>query len=318
MTTGARLVVVAIAAIPLALVATIHVDATARLTAAGGSLDGLLRTHALLAAAAAMLSAGLASWWLGRRPTRSPTDDSAARSQSASAGADVGRLRDELGAALAREREFSGHLAHELRTPLAVLRTGLELSRRRQASLEPDDRLDELLETVDDMGRLVNDLLMLARLGGAEPARRTPVAMRAVVEATWRRLEAKARARELAFEDRLPDDFTIAGDRDKLQIVLQNLLGNAVSYTERGGAIAVSSPRPDVVWIWDSGPQLAPDQLHRVFDRMWRADPARTDATQHAGLGLSLARALCENMGLRLGVENVASGGLAFVIAPAA
>ena len=100
-------------------------------------------------------------------------------------------------------------------------------------------------------------------------------------------------------------------------IVLQNLLTNAVSYTERDGSIAVEVGEGELLSVWDSGPQLPPESLERIFDRMWRADLARTDATQHAGLGLSLARGLCRHMEMDLRARNEDGGGLRLVVVPA-
>jgi signal transduction histidine kinase len=270
-----------------------------------GERDALLRSFVLLAAAAGVLVTGLVMWHLGR--ALAPVEAIAA---------ELPRLEHRLGGALEREREFSGHLAHELRTPLAVLRTGLDLALRKQpAGSDAHAHTIELLATVDEMNRLTDNLLLLARVErGADSTRLQPVAVRPIVEAIWRRFESKAEGRGLTFENRLDEDHRIDADRGKLQIVLQNLLANAVSYTESGGAIVVEHDEHVLLAVWDSGPQLPDEQRERVFDRLWRADLARTDATQHAGLGLSLARALCRHMALELTAENVATGGLRFAI----
>ena len=227
--------------------------------------------------------------------------------------------RERLRAALGREREFSGHVAHELRTPLAVLRTGLDLARRAQPpGTDEHAQLGELLETVDEMGALVDDLLLLARVErGADATQLRAVPLRPLVEAAWRNVEARASARGLRFDDRVPEGYEVQADPGKLHIVLQNLLTNAVSYTERDGSIAVEVGEGELLSVWDSGPQLPPESLERIFDRMWRADLARTDATQHAGLGLSLARGLCRHMEMDLRARNEDGGGLRLVVVPA-
>jgi two-component system sensor histidine kinase QseC len=234
--------------------------------------------------------------------------------------AELERLRTQLGSSLAREREFGEHLAHELRTPLAVLRMGLELSlRKHERGSAEHEHLRELLETTDEMRQMTDNLFMLARVehdGSHTELKREP--MRPLVDAVWRRLADKATTRKLSFDNAVADDHAIDADRGMLQIVVQNLLANAVSYTAQGGAIAVQHDGDVVLAVWDSGPQLPTDQLRRVFDRMWRADAARTDASRHVGLGLSLAQALCRRMALELAVENVASGGLRFVLRRAA
>lgn len=234
--------------------------------------------------------------------------------------AETGALLEKIGDALQREREFTGHVAHELRTPLSVLRTGLELSMRKLRSEEgraaqAREQLEELLQTVDEMTTLVSNLLTLARVErGAAATKLEPVTLRPMVESVWRRLEGKAKGRELSFKNRVPEDYVLQADPGKLHLVVQNLLANAVSYTERGGSIAVDADATEMLSIWDSGPQLDEDTLDRMFDRLWRADAARTDATEHAGLGLSLARALCRHMKMGLAAENTDDGGLRFVV----
>ena len=307
------------------------------LAAAGSSpeaveatLAGLRRQFILLGSAAALLLGGLIVWQvtvafapLWKLATRSERlegtlDDAELPLELQPFASRFNELVERLRGALARERQFTGHVAHELKTPLAVLRTGLELAMRKEDKGSPAyGRMEELLGTVDDMGKMVENLLMLARVEqGAETTQLSDVALAPLVDNVWRQFEARAQERDLAFENRLPPDHTAEGDAGKLHIVLQNLLGNAVSYTERGGKIAVEAADDEVIAVWDSGPQLDPDEIDRVFDRMWRADLARTDAAQHAGLGLSLVRALCRHMRMDASAHNVETGGLRFVVTP--
>ncbi|MCA9707983.1 MAG: sensor histidine kinase N-terminal domain-containing protein [Myxococcales bacterium] len=297
-------------------------------------LDDLARLFWLLGTLACLLVGGVAAWQVARGfvPVRRlATELSSLRPHELGGPLDttglpvellpfVSRLNtllERLQGALEREREFSGHVAHELRTPLAVLRTGLDLARRGEpAGSDAHAHLGELLDTVDDMGKMVDNLLMLARVErGADTTQLRAVELRPLVEGVWRSLAASAERRGLRFDDRVPEGHHVQADPGKLHIVLQNLLGNAVSYTERGGSIAVEAGPGQVLSVWDSGPQLDAEHLERVFDRMWRADLARTDAVQHAGLGLSLAQALCRHMKLELTAHNEDDGGLRFVVA---
>ena len=296
-------------------------------------LADVARLFWLLGTSACLLVGGVAAWQVARGfapVARLAADVEQAEATGAHATLDttglpaelvplVSRLNSvvaKLRGALHREREFSGHVAHELRTPLTVIRTGLELAMRKNGTTpEVTQRLDDLLETVDEMSRLVENLLLLARVErGAETTQLQRVSVAPIVDSIQRRFALQAEERGLSFENRIPADHEVQADAGKLHIVLQNLIGNAVSYTERGGQIVVDAAEGEVVSVWDSGPQLATAELERVFDRLWRADQARTDATQHAGLGLSLARALCRHMRLDLTAQNVPAGGLRFVV----
>jgi len=294
------------------LTAVLYAEASRRMAALGGAeledvLAPLGRSFVLLAGSTCLLLVAFVAWQAGRALPPAAETPIEPRSPA-------------LDAALEREREFTGHVAHELRTPLTVLNTGIELILRKQSpGSEAHFSLLELLGTVEEMRRVVDNLLLLARVErGADTTQLLPVAVRPLVDAVWRRLEEKAKGRGLHFDNRVPEDHRVAGDRGKLHLVIQNLLANAVSYTEQNGSIVVEGGADEPLSVWDSGPQIPRENLDRVFDRLWRADLARTDATQHAGLGLSLARALCRHMAMEVAAENVATGGLRFVVTPAA
>lgn len=298
-------IIAATVALVGALALALYVEASRRITGGDGSLAGLARFHGLLAAGVCLLLIALVLWQLRRG--LDPMHRMASELQ---------RLQERMRGALDREREFTGHVAHELRTPLTVLHTGLELALRKQPTTsETHFQLVELLGTVDEMQRLVENLLLLARVErGAESTQLQSIAVVPLIESVWKRFAEKAQRRGLTFENRMAQDHRVQADRGKLHMVIQNLLANAVSYTETGGSIVVEGSADEPIVVWDSGPQLSPEHLRRMFDRLWRADLARTDATQHAGLGLSLARALCRHMAIELTAENVETGGVRFVL----
>src|SRR5262249_29966560 len=140
----------------------------------------------------------------------------------------LNELLARLDASFAREREFTANVSHELRTPLAGLRTLLEVSARAP---RPDD-LAAALAIVVQMCNVVENLLMLARVdAGQLEILRGRVALRGLVEDCWRPHAALAAERGLALRNLVPDDAIAITDRDKLRVVLGNLLSNAVEYT---------------------------------------------------------------------------------------
>lgn len=328
---GVTLVLLALMPVALYVEVTRRVSAGVAASAVDETLGALAYSFGLLGGSAVLLAFAGGLWQL-RRATAAwqraadaldaaeiPPSPTAVPAEIAPFVRHLARLQTRLQGALDREREFTGHVAHELRTPLTVLKTGLELALRKQnAGTAAHGHTREMLDTVDEMRRLIDNLLLLARVErGAEVTKLEPVAVRSLVDAIWQRLAEKAEARGLAFENRLGDDYSLSADRPKLRMVLQNLLANAVSYTERGGTVIVSANQATRLAVWDSGPALSPEQLERVFDRMWRADVARTDAGQHAGIGLSLARALARQMGMDLIAQCPAEGGVCFALVAA-
>lgn len=223
----------------------------------------------------------------------------------------VERLNEALArldTAFARERRFSADVAHELRTPLAVLRASSELARN-----EPDlsegvaKRLDDMLETIDETVRLVEDLLMLARAeSGSSSIETEPVDIGEMVEHAWSKLEAAANGRGLSLRNEISAATYVESDSRKLSHVVSNLLSNAVAYTEEGGWIEVRSAPTEglVIEVSDSGPAIPDEQLPHLFDRFWRADEARSAVGEHAGIGLSLVKSLCGALELRVEAKN--------------
>ena len=221
-------------------------------------------------------------------------------------------LLERLAASFAREREFTANVSHELRTPLAGLRTLLEVSAHAP---RPDD-LAAALAIVVQMCQLVENLLMLARVdAGQLEIVRGRVAVRALVDDCWRPYAAAAAERGLALRNLVPDDAVAITDRDKLRVVVANLLSNAVEYTAAGGWIELSAGDGAVLDVIDSGPPIPADQLDRMFDRMWRGDTARSAAGVHCGIGLSLARSLAGCLGMSLTADARADGAVRFRLA---
>ncbi len=218
----------------------------------------------------------------------------------------VKKLDDLLGrldAAFARERQFTADVSHELRTPLAGLRTLLEVAAHVERTPEDyREALREAISIVTQLGALVENLLMLVRLdAGPIELVSHPVPLRELVVECWRPYAARAAERGLVFRNLVPEDAALTTDRERLRLVLGNLLANAVEYTESGGWIEVASLPGSALEVADSGPMIPAAQLERVFDRLWRGDDARADADGvHCGIGLALSRSLCTCLALSL------------------
>jgi two-component system OmpR family sensor kinase len=244
-----------------------------------------------------------------------------------------------------RMRRFIADAGHELRTPLTAIRGFAEYYRQRGGmetrwdhaetpatggGLTPSD-LDRLMQRVEKeaarMGLLVEDLLLLARLDQQRPLARQPVdllslAGDAVHDA---RLLAPGRTVDLSVQPGAA--FLVIGDEPRLRQVIGNLMSNALTHTPDGTPIEVSigsgtldprlpdSPPAVTLDVTDHGPGMTPEQAHRVFERFYRTDQARTRATGGSGLGLAIVNALVSAHGGVASVRTAPGKGATFRIA---
>jgi two-component system, OmpR family, sensor kinase len=199
-----------------------------------------------------------------------------------------------------RMRRFVADAGHELRTPLTSIRGFAEL--HRQGAMPDADAVDQAMRRIEGeatrMGLLVDDLLLLARLDQQRPLERQPVELLTIVGDAV--IDAQAAAPDHPVDvEQIGEDGAAAavvlGDEARLRQVVANLMSNAATHTPPGTAVTVrvgSSGGSAVLEVADNGPGLAPEQAARVFERFYRADPARTRAQGGAGLGLSIVAAL--------------------------
>jgi len=290
-----------------------------------------------IAIGAAAATAAVASAFLAVRIVR-PIRGLAAASQRIARGAYAARVpvggSDELAVLAAsfnemaaslesaegRRGELISDVAHELRTPLATIEGYVE--GLRDGVVAPDASTWTLLGTeTRRLRRLVDDLHKVSRAEARQlDLRIVEVEPRSLVESAVRSaapaFEAKGVQLERSAEQRLP---SIHVDPERLGEVLTNLLDNALRHTSAGGRVEVRAERraSDVeLSVSDTGEGIAPEHLERVFERFFRADPARSRATGGSGIGLAIARAIVEAHGGTLQAENDGSGrGARFVIA---
>jgi len=317
------------------------------------AIDDLTKQFLFIAAGALILLGGVA-YALSRRVLRPleevertaqeiATGDLSLRVPVRRAGGEVGRLASafnmmveriesafrasERSEASARDsedrmRRFVADASHELRTPLTSIRGYAELY-RQGAVTSPED-VAGVLRRIEDqaaqMGLLVDDLLLLARLDQQRPLERVAVDLGVLaVDAVH---DAHAMAPDRSVSLRLPsadgDDSVavpVLGDEARLRQVLGNLVNNALTHTPEGAKIEVrlrTQGRFALLEVADTGPGLAPEQAQRVFERFYRADPARGRVSGGTGLGLAIVAALVAAHGGRVEMDTEVGAGTTF------
>jgi signal transduction histidine kinase len=211
-------------------------------------------------------------------------------------------------AAYEEMRRFLADAAHELRTPVAVLRARAEVALQRdRAPAEYRSALDEVGREAEVMGRIVDDLLILARVEtGVRAVMKEPVYLDDLVSGAAAAAGVLAESRGVRLEVGEFDEAGVTGDPALLRQLLLILLQNAVKYTPRGGAVRVDvhsrGGAPTVV-VEDTGMGIAPGELPHVFERFYRGEEAR-GVTEGAGLGLSIARRIVAGHDARIDVRS--------------
>ncbi|HZV67521.1 MAG TPA: ATP-binding protein [Telluria sp.] len=199
-----------------------------------------------------------------------------------------------------RKDEFLATLAHELRNPLAPIRTGLDILRIRSGDAQATQRATDIMERqLRQMVRLVDDLLDVSRINtGKFAIKMGRVELKAVVNDALEvvRSYIELHGHDLAID--LPDrPVFLHGDATRLAQVLSNLLNNAAKYTNRGGRVSLSARVEDktlVLGVADNGIGIAPDMLGNVFEMFVQVDSTLERTNAGLGVGLSLARRLVE------------------------
>ncbi len=214
----------------------------------------------------------------------------------------LNELLSRLEVSFNRERQFNADVAHELRTPLAGIRSTIEvaLARHRDAT-EYRVALADCLEITQGMQSVVNNLLLLARLDARQiVCKREPVRLAELVNACWRTVADRAHQRQLVLENRIPAEATCQSDPKHLSMVFSNLLDNAVEYADEGGHIWTTADQKDdsvEIAVSNTGCRLTAEQVSHVFDFFWRGDPSRLSTGTHCGLGLALVLRLVKVLG---------------------
>src|SRR2546422_5767152 len=211
-----------------------------------------------------------------------------------------GRALRPIKTAMESQRTFIADASHELRTPVAVVRTNAELLKRH---FEPDTAqtagsdqvaLDDILSESDRLGRMVDQMLTLAEAdAGQRTVLTAEVSLNELVDQVTRSMRSLAEARENSLNAQLNSDISLSGDPSRLRELLTVLLDNAVKYTDAGGRVDVSvrkEHRKAIITVSDNGPGIPSEALPHVFDRFYRVDKARSRESGGTGLGLAIAR----------------------------
>lgn len=319
----------------------IHCSGMGDCVLAGRSVEADLQATrdfawALLAAGGAVLALGLGlGFWFTTRAIRPIETISAAASrishgnlservEGADSGDELGNLAgvlnstfSRLESAFERQKQFTADAAHELRTPLAVIisETQTTLARER-AEAEYRETVEACLETAQQMRRLTESLLELARFDAGEDHARADVDVAETAHLAVEKIRSLAEQRAITIETYLQSAHAFA-DADRVGQVITNLLTNAIYYNKARGTVRVSTESVADgarITVSDTGVGIAATDVPHIFDRFYRVDKARSRAEGHTGLGLAISKAIVEEEGGSIEVASRVGEGTTFTV----
>lgn len=229
---------------------------------------------------------------------------------------ELARAFNQMSADLARanqmRRQMTADIAHDLRNPLMVMIGYLEAM--RDGILEPTPkRLATLYDEAHHLQHLVNDLRTLSLADAGELIlQREPVDPNDLLLRAYRAWLSQAQQRDIALLCRAPEGLpSLSVDAERINQVFNNLISNALRYTPPAGRITLATQQRGeqiIFTVQDNGAGIAAEHLPFIFERFYRADPARTESDGESGLGLAIARSIVEAHGGTLRAESAGVG----------
>lgn len=245
-------------------------------------------------------------------------EDTGSRDELGELGTTFNEMLVSLEEAYAAQQRFIADASHELRAPLTAVRANLELLALQGESLPAEERqplVNAAAEEADRMGRLVADLLTLARADAGQKLRLRPVELDRLL------LQVYAEARLLAKEVKLVvqeiDEVSLPADPDRLKQLVLILVDNALKYTPAGGEVRLALRTEGAMAaleVADTGIGISPGDLPHIFERFYRTDKARARDAAGTGLGLPIAKWIVEQHGGEVAVESAPGHGSSFIV----
>ena len=242
--------------------------------------------------------------------------------------ADARTARESAERATRARDEVMTIVVHDLRNPMNTISTsatiiGDSLEKRAEKGVDISNPaltvdlqtcVEAIQSSIKTMDRLICDLLDVSRMeAGSFSIQRSQVDIGALLEETLKLCESQARAKKITVSAEIPSGLPlVSGDRDRLDQVLSNLLGNAFKFTPERGRVMVRARKVDAsveITVEDSGPGIPAADLPRIFDRYWRGDRASRDG---AGLGLAICKGIVDAHGGKIWVESTVGRGTTF------
>lgn len=227
----------------------------------------------------------------------------------------INELLNRLESSFYQQKQFTSDASHEMQTPLAAIKGIIEVLLRKPRTAERyEEKMREVLLQTNRLSQLYDQLLQLAQLEStALTAKKEQIFLEPAIEKCTKNHEAHIKSNTIQIQNSVPSDAAVWADRLLLEMILDNLISNAIKYNKMGGGIFLSwDAATGILSIKDEGVGIDADQLPLVFNRFFRADESRSSQIPGNGLGLSITKRLCNALNITLIVSSVKGQGTTF------
>ena len=226
----------------------------------------------------------------------------------------INNLLDRIENTISREKEFTSDASHELRTPLAVIKGTLEvLIRKPRNQKEYEDKINFCISEVNRLNHMVDQLLMLARFENQNQTLKIEkVYLNSIILDTVSRYSEKIQLRNIRISTLFSDDFYVNSDHYLLAIIFDNLISNALKYSNDDSELIMAISTIDsktVCRIQDSGIGIPTEDLQKIFDQFYRSKSTEHSGIKGTGLGLSIVKRLSTLLHIDVVIESIEDSG---------
>jgi signal transduction histidine kinase len=218
----------------------------------------------------------------------------------------INELLNRIENSIQQQRQFTADASHEIRTPLSAIRGTLEvLLRKKREPEQYEEKIRDVIGQTDRLNHLLDQLLQLARLESAGNFKREQLVMDAAVKHAIEKYRHKIAAKGVYIRMDIPPGILVMADAFCLEVILDNLLGNAVKYCNTNGVVSCNwNPEMGALSIQNDGPGIPKEHLPFIFNRFYRTDQSRSAAIPGSGLGLAIVKKLAELQRIGISVDS--------------
>ncbi len=227
----------------------------------------------------------------------------------------INELLDRIEKSLTREKQITADISHELRTPITSIRGTLEvLIRKAREPKQYEEKIEHVIGEVDSMTTIIDQLLQLSRLdAGNLTMSKTDIKLKELLLIIKERWSLRLNEKNIVLQIDIPEGVTVHADHGFLLIILENLVSNAIKYSQPSQPIdCFWNAGESMFMIRDHGIGIPQDQIPYLFDRFYRTDSSRSSQVQGNGLGLAIAKNLAGLLQITIGVSSQTGTGTTF------